>query len=165
MVGGNIEQKEDRHAYALAVQGTTKNSWPGELSFLDKKSVRYFHQINPNISLERGFLISGDELLNNFSSAFITSERSEHYYTGYNILEVAANEKKAQHFTFDMPTDGFFDFCIKQFKENQIPTSNQSRISATNTNAGYRYLKNKYMLVRDNHASREIEESNNNREN
>ena len=58
-----------------------------------------------------------------------------------------------------MPADGFFDFCIKQFKENQIPATNQSRLSATNTKANYRYLKNKYMLVRDNHASREIEGS------
>lgn len=108
-------------------------------------------------------MISGEELLNNFSSAYITSERTEHYYTGYNILEVAAFEKKALHFAFDMPADGFFDFCIKQFKENQIPTSNQSRLSATNTNAGHRYLRNKYMLVRDNHASRELEDSNHHR--
>lgn len=144
--------------YALAVQGTSKSSWPGDLSYLDKRSVKYFHQINnPNISLERGFMISGEELLNNFSSAYITSERSGHYYTGYNILEVAAYEKKAQHFAFDMPADGFFDFCIKQFKENQIPCTNSSRLSATNTNAGHRYLKNKYMLVRDNYASRELE--------
>lgn len=161
LVGGVIEKKEDQHAYALAVQGTSKSNWPGELSFLDKRSVKHFHQINPSISLERGFMISGQELLNNFSSAYITSERSGHYYTGYNILEVAAYEKKAQHFTFDMPTDGFFDFCIKQFKENQIPTTNQSRLKATNTKESHRYLKNKYMLVRDNYASRELEEGTN----
>ena len=89
LVGGAIEKKEDRHFYALAVQGTSKSNWPGELSYLEKKSVRHFHQINnPNISLERGFMISGEELLNNFCSAYITSERSGHYYTGYNILEV-----------------------------------------------------------------------------
>lgn len=160
LVGGAIEKKEDQHVYALAVQGTSKSTWPGDMGYLDKRSVKHFHQINnPNISLERGFMISGEELLNNFSSAYITSERSGHYYTGYNILEVAALEKKAQHLTFDMPADGFFDFCIKQFKENQILTNNQSRLSATNTKVGYRYLRNKYMLVRDNQGSREIEGS------
>ena len=51
LVGGNIEKKEEHHSYALAVQGTSKSTWPGELSFLDKRSVKHFHQINPNISL------------------------------------------------------------------------------------------------------------------
>jgi hypothetical protein len=49
-----------------------------------------------------------------------------------------------------MPASGFFDFCIKQFPENAVPSSNQSRITVTSAGSGNRYLKNKYMLVRDN---------------
>jgi hypothetical protein len=40
--------------------------------------------------------------------------------TGYKVLEIPANEKKAQYFEFNLPEDGFFDFCIKQFDENII---------------------------------------------
>ena len=49
-----------------------------------------------------------------------------------------------------MPSDGFFDFCIKQFPENSVPAINKSRISVSSLGQGARYLKNKYILVRDN---------------
>lgn len=51
-----------------------------------------------------------------------------------------------------MPSDGFFDFCIKQFPENSVPATNKSRISVSSLGQGARYLKNKYILVRDNAA-------------
>jgi hypothetical protein len=101
-------------------------------------------------------MISGEELLNNFSSAYITSERKDNYFTGYKILDIAAHERKAQHIEFEMPADGFFDFCIKQFTDNQI-LSGHSKISANNANAGSRYLRNKYILVRDNQNGNESE--------
>lgn len=107
--------------------------------------------------MERCFIISGDDLLNNFSSAYITSVRQDNYFTGYKILEIEAGEKKAQYFEFEMPTSGFFDFCIKQFSENSVPAVNQSRLSISGTEAGYRYLKNKYILVRDNSSSQASE--------
>jgi hypothetical protein len=75
----------------LAIRGTSKSSWPGSLGYLDKISGKAFHQINPEISLERCFLISGDDLLNNFSAAYITSVRQDNYFTGYKILEIEAN--------------------------------------------------------------------------
>lgn len=50
-----------------------------------------------------------------------------------------------------MPVDGFYDFCIKQFPENAVP-ANKSRINVSSLSQGARYLKNKYILVRDNAA-------------
>ena len=49
-----------------------------------------------------------------------------------------------------MPTDGFIDFGIKQFAENAI-NSAQSNIKGSSLSSNLRYLRNKYMLVRDNH--------------
>lgn len=100
--------------------------------------------------------MSSDELLNNFSAAYLTSIRKDNYFTDYEILSINANEKKAQHFEFEMPADGFFDFSVKQFHDNVVAGNpNKSRISSSNNNLthGKRYLRNKYILVRDNYAS------------
>lgn len=143
----NPDKKEEAF---FAIRGTSKSSWPGTLSYIDKSAGKAFQQIDPEISLERCFLITGDDLLNNFSAAYITSIRQDNYFTGYKILEIDADEKKAQYFEFEVPADGFFDFCIKQFNDNLIPASNQSRISVSTIHNGNRFLRNKYMLVRDN---------------
>jgi hypothetical protein len=49
-----------------------------------------------------------------------------------------------------MPADGFIDFGIKQFTDNAI-NSVQSNIKVSSLSNNLRYLKNKYILVRDNH--------------
>ena len=157
IVNAFTEQKNEKEVtHFLAIRGTAKSSWPGNIGYLDQKAVRYFKEMNPAISLDRGFLISGEELLNNFSAAYVTSNRENyHYYTGYKILEIGENEKKAQYFEFFMPENGFFDFCIKQFGDNQVSAGNQSQMqmSSTSQNSGSRYLRNKYVLVRDNQLS------------
>jgi hypothetical protein len=84
--GSASEVKKGQHEYLLAVRSTSKSSWAGSLGYLDKNSIQSFKQITPSISLERGFLISGADLLNNFSAAYITSTREKHYFTGYKIL-------------------------------------------------------------------------------
>lgn len=148
--------KEGKEVAYLAIRGTSKSSWPGTFSYLDKNATQLFQQLNPEISLERCFLISGEDLLNNFSAAYITSVRQDNYFTGYRILDIDADEKKAQYFEFEIPHDGFFDFCIKQFPDNIVQTAHQSqsRISSSSLNAGTRFLKTKYMLVKDNQVGK-----------
>jgi hypothetical protein len=86
IVKGSTEAKNGQQEYHLAVRSTSKSSWAGSLGYHDKDSIQSFKQITPSISLERGFLISGTDLLNNFSAAYITSTREKHYFTGYRIL-------------------------------------------------------------------------------
>ncbi len=135
----------------MAIRGTSKSTWAGSLGFIDKNAIKAFKQINPEISLERCFIMSSDELFNNFSAAYLTSIRKDNYFTDYEILSIDANEKKAQHFEFEMPADGFFDFSVKQFHDN--PSKIRTSTSNINQTAGKRYLRNKYILVRDNYAS------------
>jgi hypothetical protein len=66
-----------------------------------------------------------------------------------------------------MPADGFFDFAIKQFPDNITAGYVSKRISTSNVGlaAGKRYLRNKYILVRDNYASIEVNKSSLNAQN
>ena len=73
----------------MAIQGATKTNWCGELSYLDKNSIKAFRDINPELSFERGFIMNGPDFFNNFASAYVTSKRENGYFTGYKILEVA----------------------------------------------------------------------------
>jgi hypothetical protein len=41
-----------------------------------------------------------EELLINFSYAYITSVRNEDYFNGYVILNIEEDDKKAQHLEF-----------------------------------------------------------------
>jgi hypothetical protein len=50
-----------------------------------------------------------------------------------------------------MPTDGFIDFGIKQFTDNAINSTAKSSIKVSTLSNNHRYLRNKYILVRDNH--------------
>ena len=60
-----------------------------------------------------------------------------------------------------MPANGFFDFSIKQFPDNITAGRISKRISNSNVGlaAGKRFLRNKYILVRDNYASIEVNKS------
>ena len=67
-----------------------------------------------------------------------------------------------------MPADGFFDFSIKQFPDNITAGHvSKSRISTSSVGlaVGKRYLRNKYILVRDNYASIEVNKSSLNAQN
>ena len=68
-------------------------------------------------------MISHEDAINLFSSAYITSNRNGKYFTGYKLLEIVANERKAQNFEFYFPEDGFLDFSIKQFSGNSTKAS------------------------------------------
>jgi hypothetical protein len=50
--------------------------------------------------IDRDFIVSREEFLNLFSTAYITAYQQQDYVTGYKVIEVSANEKKAVHFEF-----------------------------------------------------------------
>lgn len=62
---------------------------------------------------------------------------------------------------FIVKEEGWFDFCIKQFDDNRVEASTKSRVSVQNDNNsfgrvddGKRFLKVKFILVKDNTTGR-----------
>ncbi len=108
-------------------------------------------------------MINNYDFLNLFSAAFIASRRDKvNYFSDYYLFEIPANQKNAIFLKFVIKEDGWFDFCIKQFDENRVAyTSNKSRVqgerdinSYGGTSDGSRYLKVKFVLVKDNSTGR-----------
>lgn len=111
------------------------------------------------MALQRDFMMNKADFLNLFSSAFIASRREKHnYFSDYYLLNVPANNKNAIFLKFTVNQQGWFDFCIKQFDENRVNfTTNKSRLRNEADNKsfgmvddGKRYLKVKFILVKDN---------------
>lgn len=50
--------------------------------------------------IDRDFIMTRQEFLNIFSTAYLTANHLEDYVTGYKIIEIPANERKAAHFEF-----------------------------------------------------------------
>ena len=129
------------------------------------------HYLTEGLTLDHDTLMTDREFLGLFSSAHITSTRHEDFYSGYKILDIERYERKAQYFEFMTAKEGFFDFSIQQFSQNQgveggeqskiyMEQSNikeskmnesklprGSRLSRGNQN---RFLRLKYILVKDN---------------
>jgi hypothetical protein len=109
------------------------------------------------MKLQRDFMMNQKDFLNMFSVAFIASKHEKtNYYSDYYILQIPANQKNSIYIKFRVEREGWFDFCIKQFDNDRVPqTTEKSRMRAENgstahDNDGNRYLKVKYILVKDN---------------
>jgi len=79
----------------LTVRSTSKTRWTGPYSFLDNSFQQYYQSLarenRVELNLDRDFLIGHQDTINLFSSAYITSNRNGKYFTGYKLLEIAAN--------------------------------------------------------------------------
>ena len=90
----------------LGLRGTAGQNWSGEYSLLDSKCCELFSQLQKQensgvqLTLERDFSISHSDALNLFSSAYVSSLRKGQYFTGYKLLEIAEEERKAQYLEF-----------------------------------------------------------------
>ena len=65
-------------------------------------------------------LMTDKQFLELFSSAHITSNRKEEFIADYKIINIEKYERKAQHFEFTFPKEGFLDFSILQFAKNSV---------------------------------------------
>lgn len=109
------------------------NKWTGGMSILDKEINDKYYPQQYKMNLDRDFMITETDLLNLFSTAYIASRRDsngQNYYSDYYILNVEPNNKKAIYLKFDLPRDGWFDFCIKQFDDNRVTPTTASRVKA-----------------------------------
>lgn len=101
----NIDYKNQEKAI-LTLRGTAGQNWSGEYSLLDSKCCQLFSQLQKQensgvqLTLERDFSISHSDALNLFSSAYVSSLRKGQYFTGYKLLEIAEEERKAQYLEF-----------------------------------------------------------------
>ncbi len=59
----------------VAINSSFTTSWEGKNGFLDKNCEKLFKEMNPELHLNRGFIMSGEDVINNFASAHITSLR------------------------------------------------------------------------------------------
>ena len=107
-------------------------------------------------------MITEADLLNLFSTAFIASRRDEqekHYISDYYLINVEPNNKRSIYLRFEAPKNGWLDFCIKQVDDNRIAPTTQSKFKAEEYgqsygyNDGLRFLKCKFILVKENDAS------------
>ena len=75
----------------IAINSTFTTSWEGQNGFLDQNCEKLFKEMNPDLHLNRGFIMSGEDAINNFASAHITSLRQKNFVTGYKVLQIPAN--------------------------------------------------------------------------
>lgn len=105
------------------------------------------------MALQRDFMMNQNDFLNLFSAAYISSRRQKNnYFSDYYLLQIPPNNKNSIYLKFNIENDGWFDFCIKQFDEVKLPFthSNSYTNSTSNLSDGKRYLKVKFILVKDN---------------
>jgi hypothetical protein len=77
-------------------------------------------------------------------------------------LNIPAGNKNAIFLKFDVKEEGWFDFCIKQFDDYRTNyATNKSRYEGQSNNSnlgivddGKRFLKVKFILVKDNSTGR-----------
>ena len=110
--------------------------------------------------LDRYFTIDGADLKNLFSCCYLTTRRvGADFVSGFFKFTYPAKRTNAIYFEFNMPSESFLDFSIKQLPSNMISPSNQSKIEMEKHNKEYggksgdnieSYLTNKYILVKDN---------------
>lgn len=107
-------------------------------------------------------MITESDLLNLFSTAYIASRRDEQekfYISDYYLLTVEPNIKKSIYLRFEAERDGWFDFCVRQADDTRVAPSTQSRMKSVEYgenygyNDGLRFLKCKYILVKENDGS------------
>lgn len=104
-------------------------------------------------------MISDKDFLNLFSTAYIASRRDQlekNYFSDYYLVSVLPNNKRSIYLRFNIPQDGWFDFCVKQFPENRVVPSAKSRLRTEEENRnqgiqdGLRFLKVRFILVKEN---------------
>lgn len=103
------------------------------MSVLDKEINNKYLPEKYTMALQRDFMINETDFLNLFSTAYIASKRDaneQNYFSDYYVLQVEPNNKKSIYLRFNIPQDGWFDFCIKQFGDNRVVPSAKSRLRA-----------------------------------
>lgn len=115
------------------------------------------------MALQRDFMMNSSDFLNLFSSAYIASRRDKiNYFSDYYLVNIPANNKNALFLKFDIKEEGWFDFCIKQFDDYRTNYQTmQSRYQGQSNSKsfgvdddGKRFLKVKFILVKDNSTGR-----------
>ena len=144
----NFVENREEEGFVMTIRGTTKNQWTGDMSFFDERVKKFYQMSIHDINLERDFFMSGEDFTNLFAAAYVSAIHRSNFATGYQVVEIGANESKAQLYEFDVDEDTFLDFSIKQFEKNAISAEGGVRSSLLKGNL--RYLQVKYMLVRDN---------------
>ena len=154
----NYADKTNNQAYVVAIRSTSVTHWTGQMSFFDEKVTPLFTRTSKyDINLERDFFMTGEDFLNNFSAAYVAAVHSSSFVTGADDLEVKPNETNAQHFEFTVREDTFFDFSIRQAESNLI--TDNSGIKASSLPENKRFLKMKYLLVKDENVFIQKKES------
>lgn len=158
----NVAVKPADRRWIGTIRSTMVNRWSGSMSILDKEMNNRYYPQKHKLSLERDFMVTEADLLNLFSTAFIASRRDEiekHYISDYFIINVEPNNKKSIYLRFDVPSNGWLDFCIKQVDDNRVSPTTQSKFKAEEYgqsygfNDGLRFLKCKFVLVKENNAN------------
>jgi DNA polymerase III sliding clamp (beta) subunit (PCNA family) len=65
-----------------------KHKWVGELSIIDKKINGDYQEFSKvqDFKLEKDFVITSEDFLNLFASAYITSKRKENFVANYKLV-------------------------------------------------------------------------------
>lgn len=157
--------------YIITIKSVNKHTWTGAKSIMDKNfnkrnqldtdqsTLERKEVSDTRFGIDRTFSVNEKDLSNLFSSCYVTSRREGYdYFSNFFRLKYPANQKTALYLEFDMPKDGFFDFSVKQSYSNRITASDKSRLDHQNgskirDDKVDRYLKVKYILVKDNEDS------------
>jgi len=156
------KQKINEKKWIIQIRSTLINKWSGNMSVLDKDVNSNYNPDKYRMALQRDFMIDHNDFLNMFSASYIASRRDKHnYYSDYYLLNIPANNKNSLYLKFDIKEEGWFDFCVKQFDDNRVPYTAKSRANLQDENQAFgrenddnRYLKVKFILVRDNSTGR-----------
>ena len=89
-----IDKASKTPSYVIAIRSTDQAKYRNQVSFYNKKCQKYYQ---PGMNLQHDFLMTHTQFMSVFSSAYITSNRIQDYYTGYKLLEIPKNYKKAAH--------------------------------------------------------------------
>jgi hypothetical protein len=169
-------QQSKNHHYIITIKSVNKHTWTGAKSIMDTKfnkggqldtnqSKLFNKEVNDTrYGIDRTFSVNEKDLANLFSACYVTSRREGFdYYSNFYRLNYPANQKTALYLEFDMPSDGFFDFSVKQSASNKITAGDKSRLDIEEHDKEHgkknkegnvdRFLKVKYVLVKDNQDS------------
>jgi hypothetical protein len=83
--------------------------------------------------LEKDFVITSEDFLNLFASAYITSRRKDNFVANYKLVQfqnTGEDKDQAIYLKFNYPKKrGFFDFSVKQFDSNKREPNKESKIN------------------------------------
>jgi len=67
-----------------------------------------------------------------FSAAYIASKRDKaKSFSDYYLINIPPNYKNSIYLKFVVPSEGWLDFCIKQFDDYRVETiTNKSKVNS-----------------------------------